>query len=165
MNTSILYRVSPLAFLLLIIPLYSQLDDIGITIDSEPRLRVRDSLQFFIYEGESPVFTQAAEGGAIDFFGEKIESVSFRVMNQSGTYIIIPGKIFRQSGPDKVTATFLELMQPGPKRFSFKIISEGHVEVNSVLIFPVDQEKPGLARALEPTLGNISKPVIISREE
>lgn len=165
LNTSIFYRVSPLAFLLLIIPLYSQLDDIGITIDSEPRLRVRDSLQFFIFEGESPVFTQTAEGGAIDFFGEKIKSVSFRVMNQSGAYIIIPGKIFRQPGPDKVTATFLELMQDGPKIFSFKIISEGHVEANSVQIFPVDQEKPGLARALETMLGDIPKPVIISREE
>ena len=166
MNTSILYRVLFFSFLLsLNLPLYSQLDDIGTTIDSEPRFTVRDSLEYFIYEGESPEFIQTAEGGAIDLIGEEIESVSFRLFDQSGAYKTIPGKIFTHSDLNKVAATFLELIENVPARFSFKIVSKGNIEINSILIFPVDQEKPGRVRALEPTLGDISKPVIISREE
>lgn len=80
MNTSILYRVLFFApFLLLNFPLYSQLDDIGTTLDSEPRYTVRDSLEYLIYEGESPEFFQTIEGGAIDLVGEEIESVNFRL--------------------------------------------------------------------------------------
>lgn len=166
MNTSILYRVLFFSFLLsLNLPLYSQLDDIGTTIDSEPRFTVRDSLEYFIYEGESPEFIQTAEGGAIDLIGEEIESVSFRLFDQSGAYKTIPGKIFTHPDLNKVAATFLELIENVPARFSFKIVSRGNIEINSILIFPVDQEKPGRVRALEPTLGDISKPVIISREE
>ena len=166
MNTSILYRVLFFSFLLsLNLPLYSQLDDIGTTIDSEPRFTVRDSLEYFIYEGESPEFIQTAEGGAIDLIGEEIESVSFRLFDQSGAYKTIPGKIFTHPNLNKVAATFLELIENVPARFSFKIVSRGNIEINSILIFPVDQEKPGRVRALEPTLGDISKPVIISREE
>jgi hypothetical protein len=166
LNTSILYRVLFFSFLLsLNLPLYSQLDDIGTTIDSEPRFTVRDSLEYFIYEGESPEFIQTAEGGAIDLIGEEIESVSFRLFDQSGAYKTIPGKIFTHPDLNKVAATFLELIENVPARFSFKIVSRGNIEINSILIFPVDQEKPGRVRALEPTLGDISKPVIISREE
>lgn len=166
MNTSILYRVLFFSFLLsLNLPLYSQLDDIGTTIDSEPRFTVRDSLEYFIYEGESPEFIQTAEGGAIDLIGQEIESVSFRLFDQSGAYKTIPGKIFTHPDLNKVAATFLELIENVPARFSFKIVSRGNIEINSILIFPVDQEKPGRVRALEPTLGDISKPVIISREE
>ena len=166
MNTSILYRVLFFSFLLsLNLPLYSQLDDIGTTIDNEPRFTVRDSLEYFIYEGESPEFIQTAEGGAIDLIGEEIESVSFRLFDQSGAYKTIPGKIFTHPDLNKVAATFLELIENVPARFSFKIVSRGNIEINSILIFPVDQEKPGRVRALEPTLGDISKPVIISREE
>ena len=166
MNTSILYRVLFFSFLLsLNLPLYSQLDDIGTTIDNEPRFTVRDSLEYFIYEGESPEFIQTAEGGAIDLIGEEIESVSFRLFDQSGAYKTIPGKIFTHPDLNKVAATFLELIENVPARFSFKIVSKGNIEINSILIFPVDQEKPGRVRALEPTLGDISKPVIISREE
>ena len=166
MNTSILYRVLFFApFLLLNFPLYSQLDDIGITLDSEPRYTVRDSLEYLIYEGESPEFFQIVEGGAIDLVGKEIESISFRLFDQSGAYKIIPGKIFNQPDLNKVVVTFLEIIENVPARFSFKIVSEGNIEINSILIFPVDQEKPGRVRALEPTLGDISKPVIISREE
>ena len=166
MNTSILYRVLFFApFLLLNFPLYSQLDDIGITLDSEPRYTVRDSLEYLIYEGESPEFFQTVEGGAIDLVGEEIESVNFRLIDQSGAYKTIPGKIFNQPDLNKVVVTFLEMIENVPARFSFKIVSEGNIEINSILIFPVDQEKPGRVRALDPTLGDISKPVIISREE
>ena len=166
MNTSILYRVLFFApFLLLNFPLYSQLDDIGITLDSEPRYTVRDSLEYLIYEGESPEFFQIVEGGAIDLVGKEIESISFLLFDQSGAYKIIPGKIFNQPDLNKVVVTFLEMIENVPARFSFKIVSEGNIEINSILIFPVDQEKPGRVRALEPTLGDISKPVIISREE
>jgi hypothetical protein len=166
LNTSILYRVLFFSFLLsLNLPLYSQLDDIGTAIDSEPRFTVRDSLEYFIYEGESPEFIQIAEGGAIDLIGQEIESVSFRLFDQDGAYKTIPGKIFTHPDLNKVAATFLELIENVPARFSFKIVSKGNIEINSILIFPVDQEKPGRVRALEPTLGDISKPVIISREE
>jgi len=166
LNTSILYRVLFFSFLLsLNLPLYSQLDDIGTAIDSEPRFTVRDSLEYFIYEGESPEFIQTAEGGAIDLIGQEIESVSFRLFDQDGAYKTIPGKIFTHPDLNKVAATFLELIENVPARFSFKIVSKGNIEINSILIFSVDQEKPGRVRALEPTLGDISKPVIISREE
>ena len=166
MNFSILYRVSFFSFLILFtFPLYSQLDDIGTTLDSEPRYTVRDSLEYLIYEGESPEFFQIVEGGAIDLVGKEIESISFRLFDQSGAYKIIPGKIFNQPDLNKVVVTFLEMIENVPARFSFKIVSEGNIEINSILIFPVDQEKPGRVRALEPTLGDISKPVIISREE
>jgi len=166
LNFSILYRVSFFSFLILFtFPLYSQLDDIGTTLDSEPRYTVRDSLEYLIYEGESPEFFQTVEGGAIDLVGKEIESISFRLFDQSGAYKIIPGKIFNQPDLNKVVVTFLEIIENVPARFSFKIVSEGNIEINSILIFPVDQEKPGRVRALEPTLGDISKPVIISREE
>ena len=166
MNFSILYRVSFFSFLILFtFPLYSQLDDVGTTLDSEPRYTVRDSLEYLIYEGESPEFFQTVEGGAIDLVGKEIESISFRLFDQSGAYKIIPGKIFNQPDLNKVVVTFLEMIENVPARFSFKIVSEGNIEINSILIFPVDQEKPGRVRALEPTLGDISKPVIISREE
>ena len=166
MNISIVYRVLFFALLLsLNLPLYSQLGDIGTTLDSEPRYTVRDSLEYLIYEGESPEFFQTVEGGAIDLVGKEIESISFRLFDQSGAYKIIPGKIFNQPDLNKVVVTFLEIIENVPARFSFKIVSEGNIEINSILIFPVDQEKPGRVRALEPTLGDISKPVIISREE
>ena len=86
MNTSIFHRALTLAILVLILPLYAQLDDIGITIDSKTRLTVRDSLGYLIYEGESPLFNQVSDGGAIDFYGEKVESIRFRLFHQSGTY-------------------------------------------------------------------------------
>ena len=166
MNFSILYRVLFFSFLILFtFPLYSQLDDIGTTLDSEPSYTVRDSLEYLIYEGESPEFFQTVEGGAIDLVGKEIESISFRLFDQSGAYKILPGKIFNQPDLNKVVVTFLEIIENVPARFSFKIVSEGNIEINSILIFPVDQEKPGRVRALEPTLGDISKPVIISREE
>jgi len=166
LNISIVYRVLFFALLLsLNFPLYSQLDDIGTTLDIEPRYTVRDSLEYLIYEGESPAFFQTIEGGAIDLVGEEIESVIFRLFNQSGAYKTIPGKIFTQPDINKVATTFLELIENVPAKFSFKIVSRESIEINSILIFPVDQEKPGRVRALEPTLGDISKPVIISREE
>ena len=166
MNTSIFHRALSLIFLILIfLPLYSQIDDIGITIDSGTRPTVRDSLEYLIYEGESPLFDQAVEGAAIEFYGEKIESVSFRLFDQTVENKAIAGKIFRQPNLDKVVATFLEPIEAVPAKYSFKIISKGNIEINRMIIFPVDQEKPGQARALEPVLSDIPKPVVISREE
>ncbi|OUW78148.1 MAG: hypothetical protein CBD77_04845 [bacterium TMED217] len=166
MNTSIFHRALYLTLLTLIfLPLYSQIDDIGITIDSGTRLTVRDSLEYLIYEGESPFFDQAVEGAAIEFYGEKIESVVFRLFDQTVENKAIAGKIFRQPDLDKVVATFLEPIEDVPAKYSFKIISEGDIEINRMIIFPVDQEKPGKARALEPIISDIPKPVVISREE
>tara|TARA_X000001036_G_scaffold158491_1_gene150399 strand:+ start:9028 stop:10323 length:1296 start_codon:yes stop_codon:yes gene_type:complete len=166
LNTSIFHRALYLTLLTLIfLPLYSQIDDIGITIDSGTRLTVRDSLEYLIYEGESPFFDQAVEGAAIEFYGEKIESVVFRLFDQTVENKAIAGKIFRQPDLDKVVATFLEPIEDVPAKYSFKIISEGDIEINRMIIFPVDQEKPGKARALEPIISDIPKPVVISREE
>ena len=166
MNTSIFHRALSLTFFaLIILPLYSQLDDIGITIDSGTRLTVRDSLEYLIYEGESPLFNQAAEGAAIEFNGEKTESVVFRLFDQTTDNKAIDGRIFRQPNLDKVVATFLESIEDVPAKFSFKIVSEGDIEINRIFIFPVDEEIPGQARALESVTSDIPKPVVISREE
>ena len=166
MNTSIFHRALSLTFFaLIILPLYSQLDDIGITIDSGTRLTVRDSLEYLIYEGESPLFNQAAEGAAIEFNGEQTESVVFRLFDQTTENKEIDGRIFRQPNLDKVVATFLEPIEDGPAKYFFKIIFKGNIEINRMIIFPIDQERPGQVRALEPVLSDIPKPVVISREE
>ena len=74
----------------LVIPqiIFSQLDDIGITIQKNPGHTVRDSLDFFIIEGSSPIFNQNIEGAAINIAGDEIESVLFTVNDgQNNTWI------------------------------------------------------------------------------
>ncbi len=62
MDFSFLNRVLFFLFAFFLIPtIYAQLDDIGITIDSKPNVDLRDSLDLYIYEGESPEFFLDAE--------------------------------------------------------------------------------------------------------
>ncbi|GEM_PF-1396088 len=166
MNFSILYRVLFFSFLFLFIfPINAQLDDIGITVDLQPNVDFRDSLDFYIYEGDSPEFIQDAEGGALDIIGGNIESATFQVYNQNGAPKKLTGKIFVQPNLNKTVVTFLDQMKNAPSRFSFKIVSRTTIELNSIMIFPIDREIPGIARALEPVAGDVPKPRIISREE
>ena len=166
MNFSILYRVLFFSFLFLFIfPINAQLDDIGITVDLQPNVDFRDSLDFYIYEGDSPEFIQDAEGGALDIIGGNIESATFQVYNQNGAPKKLTGKIFVQPNLNKTVVTFLDQMKNAPSRFSFKIVSRTTIELNSIMIFPIDREMPGIARALEPVAGDVPKPTIISREE
>ena len=166
MNFSILYRVLFFSFLFLFIfPINAQLDDIGITVDLRPNVDFRDSLDFYIYEGDSPEFIQDAEGGALDIIGGNIESATFQVYNQNGAPKKLTGKIFVQPNLNKTVVTFLDQMKNAPSRFSFKIVSRTTIELNSIMIFPIDREIPGIARALEPVAGDVPKPRIISREE
>ena len=141
------------------------MDDIGITIDRQPNIDFRDSLDFYIYEGDSPEFIQDAEGGALDIIGGNIESATFQVYNQNGAPKKLTGKIFVQPNLNKTVVTFLDQMKNAPSRFSFKIVSRTTIELNSIMIFPIDREIPGIARALEPVAGDVPKPRIISREE
>ena len=166
MDFSILNRVLFFLFAFILIPtIYAQLDDIGIIIDSKPNVDLRDSLNLYIYEGESPQFFQDAEGGALDIIGENIESATFQALNQNGALKKLTGKIFVQPNLNKTVVTFLDQMKNTPSRFSFKIISRTPVKLNSIMIFPIDQEMPGIARALEPVAGDVPKPRIISRVE
>ena len=166
MNFSILYRVLFFLFSFLSISsIYAQLDDIGITIDRQPNIDFRDSLDFYIYEGDSPEFIQDAEGGALDIIGGNIESATFQVYNQNGAPKKLTGKIFVQPNLNKTVVTFLDQMKNAPSRFSFKIVARTTIELNSIMIFPIDREIPGIARALEPVAGDVPKPRIISREE
>ena len=83
------------------------MDDIGITVDLQPNVDFRDSLDFYIYEGDSPEFIQDAEGGALDIIGGNIESATFQVYNQNGAPKKLTGKIFVQPDLNKVVVTFL----------------------------------------------------------
>ena len=141
------------------------MDDIGITVDLQPNVDFRDSLDFYIYEGDSPEFIQDAEGGALDIIGNNIESTTFQVYDQNGAPKKLTGKIFAQPNLNKTVVTFLDQMKNAPSRFSFKIVSRTTIELNSIMIFPIDREIPGIARALEPVAGDVPKPRIISREE
>ena len=159
MNFSILYRVLFFSFLFLFIfPINAQLDDIGITVDLRPNVDFRDSLDFYIYEGDSPEFIQEAEGGALDIIGMNIESATFQVYSQNGVPKKLPGKIFVQPNLNKTVVTFLGQMKNAPSRFSFKIVVRATIELNRVFIFPIDREMPGIARALEPVSGDVPGP-------
>ena len=151
MNSSILYRVLFFSFSIFFIsPIYTQLDDIGITIDGKPSVDIRDSLDYYIYEGDSPEFIQEAEGGALDIIGGNIESATFQVYNQNKKPKKLTGKIFLQPDLNKVVVTFLGLMKDSPSRFSYKIVAKTNIELNSVLIFPSYREMPGIAKSLVP---------------
>ena len=71
MYFSIIYRAFFIVLISLVIPqtIFPQLDDIGITIQKNPGHTVRDSLDFFIIEGSSPIFDQNIEGAAINIAG------------------------------------------------------------------------------------------------
>ena len=95
----------------------AQLDDIGLNIDRNPVYISRDSLNFLIVEGESPVIDQAFEGAAIEIIGDNIESVLF-IFNDGNNDITINGNLFSQPNDDSVIATFLKNLKSLPFSFS-----------------------------------------------
>lgn len=167
LHFSILYRVFFVILVSLVIPqvTFSQLDDIGITIQKQPDHTVRDSLDFFIIEGSSPIFDQNIEGAAINIVGDNIESVSFKVNDEQNNLYLINGDLFVQPNNGNTIATFLEKIKNVPTSFSYKIISRGYTEPESIIIFPIDIEPPGLAKRMEMMSSAIPKPTIISRQE
>ena len=65
---STIHRAFFFLSILLIIPqkISAQLDDVGLNVDRNPVFSSRDSLNFLIVEGESPLIDQAIEGAAIE---------------------------------------------------------------------------------------------------
>ena len=162
----IIYKVFFLLSILLIIPqrTSAQLDDIGLSFDRDPVYNLRDSLNFLIVEGKSPLINEAIEGAAIEIVGNNIESVIF-IINDGNNDITINANLFSQTNDGNVIATFLKDLKNPPFSFSYKIIVIGSVDVNSMIIFPIEDELPGLAKKMEIVSGVIPKPNIISREE
>ena len=68
LRSSIAHRAFFFLSISLIIPqkISAQLDDIGLSVDRNPVFSSRDSLNFLIVEGESPLIDQAIEGAAIE---------------------------------------------------------------------------------------------------
>ena len=162
----IIYKVFFLLSILLIIPqrTSAQLDDIGLSVDRDPVYNLRDSLNFLIVEGKSPLINEAIEGAAIEIVGNNIESVIF-IINDGNNDITLNANLFSQTNDGNVIATFLKDLKNPPFSFSYKIIVIGSVDVNSMIIFPIEDELPGLAKKMEIVSGVIPKPTIISREE
>ena len=143
----IIYKVFFLLSILLIIPqrTSAQLDDIGLSVDRDPVYNLRDSLNFLIVEGKSPLINEAIEGAAIEIVGNNIESVIF-IINDGNNDITINANLFSQPNDGNVIATFLKDLKNPPFSFSYKIIVIGSVDVNSMIIFPIEDELPGLAK-------------------
>ena len=97
LRSSIVHRAFFFLSISLIIPqkISAQLDDIGLSVDRNPVFSSRDSLNFLIVEGESPLIDQAIEGAAIEFIGDNIESVLF-IVNDGNNDITINGNLFSQ---------------------------------------------------------------------
>ena len=167
MYFSIIYRAFFIVLISLVIPqtIFSQLDDIGITIQKNPGHTTRDSLDFFIIEGSAPIFDQNIEGAAINIAGDEIESVTFTVNDGQNNTYAVDGDLFVQPDNGNTIATFLRDIRNVPIAFSYKIISKKLTKPESIIIFPIDIELPGLARGMEMTSGAIPKPNIISRQE
>ena len=163
---SIVHRVFFFLSISFIIPqkISAQLDDIGLSVDRNPVFSSRDSLNFLIVEGESPLIDQAIEGAAIEFIGDNIESVLF-IVNDGNNDITINGNLFSQPNDGSVIATFLKDLKSLPFSFSYKVVAVGSIDINSIIIFPIEDELPGLAKKMEIVSGAIPKPTIISREE
>ena len=59
--------------------IFSQLDDVGVTLQVDPPFSSRDSLDYFIIEGESPLFERDIEGAALNIYGDEIEEIIFKI--------------------------------------------------------------------------------------
>jgi len=134
---SIIYRAFFIVLISLVIPqtIFSQLDDIGITIQKNPGHTVRDSLDFFIIEGSSPIFNQNIEGAAINIAGDEIESVTFTVNDGQNNTYAVDGDLFVQPDNGNTIATFLREIRNVPIAFSYKIISKKLTIPESIIIF------------------------------
>jgi len=161
-----IHRVFFLRHLLFFQFLFSQVNDIGFIIDSQPKINLRDSLGLLIYEAQSSSYTLNTEGGAIDVIGNSIEEVTFQLKRVSGVSEKISGRVFGELNSNRKIVTFLHPKDQKVRTFSFKIITRDSISVNSILVFLAEEEElPGLTKPLEPLVADVPKPTIISREE
>ena len=144
---------------------FSQLDDVGITLQVDPVFTSRDSSDYFIIEGKSPLFEQNIEGAALNISGDEIENVTFKIFQVGENSLTIPGRLFNQPNNENTIGTFLKEIKDAPIYFSYKIVARTSIQLKSIIIFPKEIELSGLAKGLETISGTVPKPVIISREE
>lgn len=145
---------------------FPQLKDVGDSFDSFPVPTVRDSLIYYIYEGESPLFYHSMEGGALDLIGKSVESISFSIYSDGKKVASKDGLVFQGQNRNQIISTFLFPLDESEKYFKYKIISFESINVKDVLLFIKDSEEINrLARPVIPLSGTVPKPVIISREE
>ena len=153
------------SFVLLPSLIFSQLDDVGVTLQVDPPFSSRDSLDYFIIEGESPLFERDIEGAALNIYGDEIEEVIFKIFQDGEDSLQIFGRIFNQPSDENTIGTFLKEIKDSPIYFSYKILAKSRIQLKSIIIFPIDIELPGLAKGLGAISGTVPKPAIISREE
>jgi len=159
-------RIIAFQFLFLFNLLFSQVMDLGPVIDKYPDLHVRDSLSFFIHEGESPLMVFSMEGGALEIESESVIRVEFSFINQLGQFKKYPGKLFRDEFSESTFATFIPELNEEFNQFSFTIITTESIGVKSVIGFISDPEIiPGAPRTMTPAVGDVPKPTIVTREE
>ena len=159
-------RVFFIVFLVLFPSLiFSQLEDVGITLQVDPPFSSRDSLDFFIIEGESPLFERDIEGAALNINGDEIEEVIFQIFQDGEAFSKISGSLFKQPDNENTIGTFLKEIKDSSAYLSYKIVAKSRIQLKSIIIFPIDIELPGLAKGLGIVSGTVPKPTIISREE
>jgi len=145
---------------------FSQLSDVGDSFGSYSQPTIRDSLNYFIFEGESPIFFNSMEGGALDLSGQSVESISFSIYNDGKKIASKEGVVFQRQNGNQIISTFLFSAGKGEKQFKYKIISFDLLEIEDILLFKKDSEYiDKLTRPVIPQSGNVPKPVVISREE
>ncbi|MBT6112542.1 MAG: T9SS type A sorting domain-containing protein [Candidatus Marinimicrobia bacterium] len=145
---------------------FPQLGDIGDSFDSFSRPTVRDSMNYYIYEGESPLFYIPMEGGALDLIGQSVESISFSIYNDGKKIALKEGMIFEGQNENQIISTFLFSLDGDEKKIHYKIISYNSIDIENIILFKKDSENINhLARPMIPQSGTVPKPVVISRED
>lgn len=135
-------------------------------LEHHPDVQIIDSLHFYIYTGISPVFYQAIEGGALDYYGEKADSVIFSEFQNGSWTEWQLSKQFTESFSGKVIATFLRDFPEGEKKIAYKIFSSEPLTVNNTYLFlPTPGEIPVKEKSMISFDSHIPKPRVISREE
>jgi hypothetical protein len=130
-----------IVFLVLFPPLiFSQLDDVGVTLQVDPPFSSRDSLDYFIIEGESPLFERDIEGAALNIYGDEIEEIIFTIFQDGQDSSKILGRIFNQPNDENTIGTFLKEIKDAPIYFSYKILAKSRIQLKSIIIFPTDIE-------------------------
>ncbi len=159
-------RILTFQFLIVFNSSFAQIGDLGPVLDRFPELIARDSLSFIISEGKSSPSFSSLEGGAIEIEGEDISDVEFFILNSFGIQKKIQAKIFRNQLLGLTIATFTTEDDEYIDHFSFKIVSKVRINVKSVVGFILDSEVTLVhPRILTPTIGDVPKPVIVSRQE
>ena len=115
---------------------FSQLDDVGITLQVDPVFTSRDSSDYFIIEGKSPLFEQNIEGAALNISGDEIENVTFKIFQVGENSLTIPGRLFNQPNNENTIGTFLKEIKDVPIYFSYKIVARTSIQLKSIIILP-----------------------------